>query len=204
MQEWPQAGVPARRPSPVRTQFDLDTPILLSIAMRRKITVKAHDRQLVLIKKDRERIEHVWMKALLWALYLPQYPDVQVEVSIGDRYKPDLVARDAEGSPLFWGEAGQVGVQKVGSLLRRFPTTHFAWAKWDSRLAPYAAIIDKARHRLGRGNRPRPAPIDLIAFPADSVDRFIAPDGQLTLTLTDCTVQRLTGDAWQPLDKIAR
>lgn len=163
--------------------------------MRRKITVKAHDRQLVLIKKDKERIEHVWMKALLWALYLPDYPAVQVEVGIGDRYKPDLVARDAEGSPIFWGEAGQVGVQKVESLLRRYPTTHFAWAKWDTRLTPYAEIIDKAR----RNNRPRPAPVDLLAFPADSVERFIAPDGQITLTVADCTVRRLTGDVWQPL-----
>lgn len=166
--------------------------------MRRKITVKAHNRQLVLIKKDRERIEHVWMKALLWALYLPAYPTVQVEVNIGDRYKPDLVARANDGRPTFWGEAGQVGVQKVDSLLRRYPTTHFAWAKWDSRLGPYQEIIDKARR-----NRPRQAPIDLIAFPDDSVERFVATDGHITLDMTVCTWERLTAGVWQPLHDTA-
>lgn len=162
--------------------------------MRRKITVKAHGRQLVLIKKDKERIEHVWMKALLWALYLPTYPTLQVEVSIGDRYKPDLVARSPDGSLLFWGEAGQVGVQKVAPLLRRYPATHFAWAKWDSRLTPFVEIIDKARR-----DRSRSAPIDLIAFPDDSVERFIQPNGQITLTLAGAVGQRLSDGVWQPL-----
>jgi len=66
------------------------------------------------------------MKALLWALYLPHYPELTVEISIGDRYKPDVVALDAQGSPVFWGEAGQVGLTKIRSLLRRHRRTHFA------------------------------------------------------------------------------
>jgi hypothetical protein len=44
-----------------------------------------------------------------WALYLPLYPNLSVEIGVGDRYKPDVVALGEDGRPLFWAEAGQVG-----------------------------------------------------------------------------------------------
>jgi hypothetical protein len=37
------------------------------------------------------------MKALLWALYLPIYPKLSVEIAIGDRYRPDVVELDLRG-----------------------------------------------------------------------------------------------------------
>ena len=96
------------------------------LMLRRKWTLRAHGRQVVFVKKSNESSEHVLMKALLWALYLPDYPELTVEISIGDRYKPDVVALDAQGSPTFWAEAGQVGVDKIQSLVRRHRRTHFA------------------------------------------------------------------------------
>jgi hypothetical protein len=56
------------------------------------------------------------LKALLWALCLPNYPDLTVEVSVGDRPKPDVVALDWQGLPRFWGEAGDVSVAKIRSF----------------------------------------------------------------------------------------
>lgn len=56
----------------------------------------------MVVKRKHERIEHVWMKAFLWALYLPQYPTLSVELEIGETYKPDVVAMDRErGRPEF-------------------------------------------------------------------------------------------------------
>ena len=71
----------------------------LDLLLRRKWTLRAGDRQVVLIKKPYESTEHVVMKALLWALYLPDYPDLTVEVGVGDRYKPDVVALDSHPPP---------------------------------------------------------------------------------------------------------
>ena len=92
--------------------------------LRRKLTVRAEGRQIVLVKKPVERLEHVLMKAFLWALYLPQYDDLAVEIPVGDRYKPDVVSLDAFGQPRFWGEAG---LRACGRLKRStsapFPTT---------------------------------------------------------------------------------
>lgn len=146
----------------------------------RKWTLRAHGRQVVFAKKPYESATHVVMKALLWALYLPQYPNLTVEIAIGDRYKPDVVALDAQGEPRFWGEAGDITTAKIRSLARRYRHTHFALAKWDTRLDPLVEIVAAAVRGLKRT-----APFDLISFPAEAVDRFIADDGTITISHDD-------------------
>jgi len=86
------------------------------LLLRRKWTLKAGNKQVVFVKKPIERSSHILMKAYLWALYLPHYPDLSVEVGVGDRYKPDVIACAADGRPVFWGEAGKVSVEKIRSL----------------------------------------------------------------------------------------
>jgi hypothetical protein len=145
--------------------------------LRRKLTLRAHGRQVVFVKKPVESIEHVLMKAFLWALYLPDYPGLTVEVAIGDRYKPDVVALDGAGRPAFWGEAGKVGEDKIASLLRRYRGTHLAMAKWAAPLGPVAAAV-----RAALGDGVRTAPVDLLSFPADSAERFLDTHGQITIS----------------------
>ncbi|MEM1054001.1 MAG: hypothetical protein AAGI52_00625 [Bacteroidota bacterium] len=169
------------------------------LALRRTLTLRAHDgterRKLVLVKKRGEGIEHVLMKAVLWALYLPEYPEMSVEVGIGDAYKPDLVRLAAppgglaygEARPIFWGEAGKVSEKKWRSLFRRFPEAHVAVAKWTSPagLAPHAEILRRAMD-----GRRRLAPLDLIAVPPHASE-FIADDGTISVTFEDVHRQRL-------------
>lgn len=154
--------------------------------IRRKWTFRAHDQQVVFVKGTQERTAHVIMKALLWALYLPQYPDMRVEVRIGDRYKPDVVQLDAAGHPVFWGEAGRVSRDKIHALVRRFRTTHFVIAKWDTRLEPLEHIVAGALAGTSRA-----APFDLITFAPDSAERFIDERGHITVTPDDLTWVRL-------------
>lgn len=163
---------------------------MADLALRRKLTFRAHGpdgpQKLVLVKKPVERAEHVLMKAFLWALYLPLYPSLAVEVAIGDRYKPDLVQRGAASAPVFWGEAGKVGVEKYRSLLRRFPDTHFAVAKWAEKLDPHVALVRRALD-----DHPRRAPFDLLAFPPDAAARFLADDGTVMIAFEDVERVRL-------------
>lgn len=148
--------------------------------LRRKWTLRAHDRQVVFVKKINERREHVLLKAFLWALYLPAYPDLVVEIRVGDRYKPDVVSLDRQGQPRFWGEAGRVGVEKLRSLARRYSDTHFAIAKWDTRFQPFVTVVADALGGLRRS-----APFDLLNFPADSFERFVDERGHIHLTHAD-------------------
>ena len=166
-----------------------NAPMTDDLFLRRKWSLRAHGRQVVFVKRSNERTAHVVMKALLWALYLPEFPSLTVEVRIGDRYKPDVVALGPDERPQFWGEAGEVGQVKIRSLFKRYRTTHFAIAKWDQRLTPHLAIVKKVLTGL-----PRSAPVDVISFPADSVQRFIDEQGQIDISHEQLDWIRLGSD----------
>lgn len=165
------------------------------LLLRRKWTLRSHGQQVVFIKNPNERAVHVLMKALIWALYLPDYPDASVEISIGDRYKPDVVSMHPPSmekpglldEPRFWGEAGQVSVKKYRSLFKRFPDTHFAIGKWNTRLDPHLSIICDALDGTTRR-----APVDLICFPEDSPTRFIDEQGNIDVAHEQLTWKRLS------------
>jgi hypothetical protein len=144
------------------------------LSIRRKWTLRARGRQIVLVKRRNEKTSHVFMKAFIWSLYLPAYPNLSVEVRIRDRFKPDVVSLGGGGIPDFWGEAGYISNHKIKSLLRRYRNTHFVLAKWDTPLAPFAEIVRTALRDLQRMN-----PVDLINFPPDSVQRFIDSEGRI-------------------------
>lgn len=159
----------------------------------RKWTLRAHDQQNTFSKGLNESSRHVIMKAMIWALYLPEYPTMSIEIRIGDRYKPDLVAYAEEPNifeevekPLFWGESGVVSFDKIRSITRRFPDTHFVIAKWSSSLTSHRQVIEKARatayHR---------APFDLLSIPADAIQQFISDDGEIHISFDDIEWIRL-------------
>lgn len=156
-----------------------------------KWRIQAHGRSLVLPKRANEKASHVWLKGFIWYLYLPAYPHALVEREIGHRYKPDVVAFSDSWheyptqQPIFWAEAGQVAQQKLETLFRQFPDTHFAVAKWGN-CGPWADLLRK----ISRPARRR-APIDLLHFPEDSLERFVSTAGEITLTLDQVLVQRL-------------
>ena len=155
-------------------------PMNPDLFLPRKWTFRAHGRRVVFKKKPLESNTHVLIKALLWALFLPQYPNLAVEVGVGNRYKPDLMEMDESGVPVFWGEAGQVGQRKMKTLVNRFRSTHLVFAKWDVNLSPFERILKKETGAIRRS-----APVDLISFPEDSGERFFRPDGEIRIALTD-------------------
>ena len=142
--------------------------------LRRKLTVRAHGRTLVLVKRAEESGAHVVQKALLWVRYLPAYPALRVEqhLPFPSRYKPDLYALDATGQDVaFWGECGVVSAEKLRALLRGRPACHFVFSRWAVRTDPFAAQIDAALVGVRRR-----APVELLGFPPDADEWLDAPD----------------------------
>lgn len=148
--------------------------------LRRKWVMQSNGHKGFFIKGPREKSEHVYMKIFIWALYLPTYPEMYIERRIGDRYKPDVVSLDTQQKPIFWGESGQVRKQKIAKLVRRYPHTHFAIAKWQQNIDPLEEIVGKSLKGVNRT-----APFDLLRFNSDSVPRFIQDNGTVTLTHDD-------------------
>jgi len=160
------------------------------VLTRRRWRLHAHGQHIVIVRGEREHITHPLLKAFLWALYLPDYPAITVEVAVRDRYKPDVVAFDPArapftGQPAFWGEAGQVSAEKVAALVRRYPDTHFAIAKWETPLSSFRPWVEEAL----RGVR-RCAPMDLLNVP-DACIRCIDDDGRVHITFDDVERIRL-------------
>ena len=160
---------------------------MTDLHLRRKLSFRAHGRTLVVVKRSNEKIEHRLMMALLWALYLPTYPELRIDVPIGARYRPDLVQLDAEGRPMFWGEAGEVGLEKLRLLCARYRDTHLVFAKWAINLQPFAGLLDSALTGVRRS-----APAELIGFDVDAA-RFVDATGQIAIGFEDVTRRR-----WEP------
>ncbi len=152
------------------------------LGLRRKYTFKIGGRNLVLIKKAQESYEHVLMKALGFALYVPRYPNLIVEYAIGDKYKPDLVQLDDRGQPVFWGECGDIAAEKIRRLARKYRPAHIVIFKMDANLTPFAELIRKKTTGLEREGI-----LELVGFPQDAY-RFVSERGQVSITFDHCRV----------------
>ncbi len=153
--------------------------------LRRNLRFRVDGRPLLLLKKEGESERHVLMKALVFALYYRQYPNLQIEPASVLRYRPDLAQMDAAGRPLFWAECGETSKRKVEYLARRLPTTHLVFARWNTGLRAYADLIEQALTGLRRR-----APLELIGFQPEVVASHLLDDGTITLRLEDCLLTR--------------
>ena len=105
-------------------------------------------------KRVGESYEHVLMKALGYAMYVAEFPNLEIESGVGVRYKPDLVARGGHGDKrrfLFWGECGATTTRKIQWLLKHAGAEQLVLFKIESGVEPLAKELRGAvdeRYRL--------------------------------------------------------
>lgn len=75
-------------------------------------------RRLTLHKRHGESYEYVLLKALGYALFHRELPQLEIERPAGFRYVPDLIALDERGRIRLWGECGQVSLRKIAWLAK--------------------------------------------------------------------------------------
>ncbi len=107
-----------------------------------------------------ESYEHILMKALGYAIFVGEYPTLEVEVKVGLRYKPDLVARSENGDFLFWGEAGANSLRKTAWLLKHTRTEKLALFKIGQNRSQ---LVEQLRAEIPVKYRP-PGRLVLINF----------------------------------------
>ena len=86
-------------------------------------------------KKRMETLQHVLTKAVIWKLFMNDYPNLDIELDIGDPYYlPDVVGINIttcnQTEVLFWGESGRMKVHKALDLMRRYPRIHIVHCRW--------------------------------------------------------------------------
>jgi hypothetical protein len=127
-------------------------------------------RRVRLWKRSGESYAHVLMKALGYAMFVGEYPGLEVERRVGLRYKPDLVARGGDGRLLFWGECGATSVRKAAWLLKHAGVERLALFKIERGVAQLAATL-----RAEIPARYRPAGrLVVINFAEDVMERTLA------------------------------
>jgi hypothetical protein len=117
-------------------------------------------RRVRLWKRLGESYEHVLMKALAYAMFVPLYPGLEIERRVGLRFKPDLVAQGPDGRFLFWGECGANSVRKTAWLLKHARVERLALFKMESGVAQLA---EQLRSAIAPRYRP-PGRLCLINF----------------------------------------
>jgi hypothetical protein len=131
-------------------------------------------RRVRLWQRRGESYGHVLMKALGYAMFAPEYPGLEIELPVGLRYKPDLVAPGGgAGGPragarfLFWGECGMVSMRKVAWLLKHGDTERLVLFKIGCGVTAYTRELrDSVGGRYRAGGR-----LTLVNFAADVAER---------------------------------
>jgi hypothetical protein len=115
------------------------------------------------------------MKALGYAMFAPLYPELEIELPVGLRYKPDLVALNDGGAGrpragarfLFWGECGMVSMRKVAWLLKHGDTERLVLFKIGCGVSAYTRELrDSVEPRYREGGR-----LVLVNFVPDVAER---------------------------------
>jgi len=85
-------------------------------------------------QRQGESYEHILMKALGFVMFSEKYPTLEIEVKVGLRYKPDLIAQNTAGNFLFWGECGANSLRKTAWILKHTHTQKLVLFKHDQNL----------------------------------------------------------------------
>src|SRR5918998_4454203 len=132
-------------------------------------------RRVRLWQRRGESYGHVLMKALGYAMFVSEYTNLEVELPVGLRYKPDLVSlNEAEGGQpragarfRFWGECGMVSMRKVAWLLKHGDAERLALFKTGRGVSAYTRELrDSVERRYRGGGR-----LTLVNFAGDIAER---------------------------------
>jgi hypothetical protein len=124
-------------------------------------------RRVRLWKRLGESYEHVLMKALGYAMFVGEFPGLEIEKRVGLRYKPDLVALDETGRFLFWGECGANSLRKTAWLLKHAGVERLVLFKIGHNVVQLA---EQLREVVAPRYRPRGRAL-IINFNADITTR---------------------------------
>ncbi|MDQ4123585.1 MAG: hypothetical protein M3209_19275 [Acidobacteriota bacterium] len=114
-----------------------------------------------------ESYEHVLMKALGFAMFVGEFPDLEIEKKVGLRYKPDLVAQNANGDFLFWGECGANSIRKTAWLLKHARVERLVLFKIGHNISQLA---EQLRAEIPARYRPT-GKLSLINFDSNIVEK---------------------------------
>ena len=153
-----------------------------------KYTFSFKDKRIVFNKLAHESEFHPFAKALIYALYHKQYPTMRVEAKIDDRFQPDLNALGLDGAMLFWAEVGNVSINKIEKLFKKYRQAHFVFIKEAADVPTFEMHLEKRFKKA-----PRLPLIDIVVYPEHFHDWYVSEEGDVFIPLEEVTVIRWHG-----------
>jgi hypothetical protein len=160
-------------------------------------------------KKREESLQHVLTKAMIWKLFMNDYPeaDMEIEKDIGDpEYLPDVIAFERgknhhdDTRPLLWGESGRMKPHKAVDLMRRYPCAHIVHCRWGMEIETFAEpLLEFMALEMKQGRMEDPkmwwnGKLEFVSLPLD-VWRFVdEASGDILITKEDVE--------WETLDPV--
>lgn len=151
----------------------------------RKFTFRFGDKKIVFGKNAHETEFHVYAKALVFALYHKNYPTIRVEAKLDDRFQPDLSAVGYDGAMLFWAECGNVSLNKVEKLFKKYRQAHYVFVKEEQDVPLYQKQLEKQLKDM----RSLPL-VDIVIYPEHFHEWNVSPDGDVFIRKDDVSIIR--------------
>jgi hypothetical protein len=126
---------------------------------------------------------HVYAKALVYALYHKRYPTIKVEVKLEGRFQPDLNAEDYDGTMIFWAECGNVSINKVEKIFKKYRKAHFLFVKEASDIP----LFEKQLAKMAKDFKSLPL-VDILIFPEHFQEWNVSEEGDVYVNRDDVTV----------------
>ena len=100
------------------------------------------EERVFLVKKVGESLDHVLMKFLSFVLFYE--PELEIERSVGQHYKPDLVRVGPDGAVLQWIDCGSTSFEKLERIVRENSQAQIVIVKpYPRELELYQAAADE-------------------------------------------------------------
>ena len=149
----------------------------------KKYTFRFGSKKIVFSKSPHETDFHVYARALLYGLFHKRYPTIRVEARVDERFQPDLSAEDYDGTMLFWAEVGNVSINKIEKLFKKYRRAHFVFIKEERDLATFQKHLE----RMTKGMRSLPL-VDIVVYPPQFQEWWVSEEGDVFISKDDITV----------------
>jgi hypothetical protein len=123
-------------------------------------------KRIKLWQRPGESYQHVLMKALGYAMFVGEFPQLGIERKVGLRYKPDLIAVGKNGEFEFWGECGANSIRKTAWLLKHAGVERLVLFKIGQNVSQ---LIEQLRDEIPPRYRPS-GKLVLINFVSELVE----------------------------------
>lgn len=127
----------------------------------------------------------VYAKALAYELYHRQYRSMRVEAKVDERFQPDLSATSYDGTMVFWAECGNVSIDKIEKLFKKYRQAHFVFVKEEKDVPVFEKQLEKRTKDI-----PSLPLIDIVIYPPQFKEWWISEEGDVFLPREEVTIRR--------------